>query len=873
MIEPGGLTGMGERMMRLAPDAVPTGPIPRSAYMDRQADVLGNHPYVIIGEWETNPSSRDKVKMEKMKAQLELWDEFDPRVDDDGMVAREAIKQLLLRLDKLLPQTKEAKQGTDTVRRFLIDVRGFEQSRVEQMVSTPEGAKEIARILFDEMINQVQIIQDSDKIYIGADISEWKFDIKPGESTTLKALGESLKSFGPNHEAVGNEFLTDLFAVRKLFILTAGLEAVQKIAKTTAEYLDQVKIHLTDGQRKRILAVMGKEYADDGERSFAQDIHHTLVMYEALCAPTITTVETKETHEAGESSVIRNYKVRSKYGPFPQSISNNIKARYAIRRALFAIHSPTNPLGAQLRTVLANEDITAKRTELKTLLEREIESSSPAGDLDNKFRGLEDPGLPQTQSQEKFNTFESKQVWFAELMAMNYLEGNVFSAEYDAGQIKKIGDTPVLGKHGYPVIDRFGGCAATYKFAVVANAKAGMDKYAIEGEAERGDPGPPIIRNILVSTLLPLDEYLIIEELPRPRNKLRAGTLREAIFNAKDASEMEKAFASSVISLTNADEQVTGAVHEGWSFWQMFVKGMEIKFASIVHVAPWSEGLELEVDPSVEQKLKSVSSGIEYWLFRDNLKLTTYIKGSIQREFEDSNVDWKREFQKYRAFETKVQTARNAGETTVAINAIISTLGYSADLVSKYKHLYNKFNRSPFRDAEFAEGWIKGKPGHDDEYYARFWHRFFTRIFGIDKEEAKRGAYGKFVKELFSVEHQDWIRTTKKLVLGLLIIGQIQLNKEAANITPNDVTAIKAALNFDSWKHGRNRLSIKILRKIRNIKEEADFTGVGLFDQNEINAIIEDAGVPHGIFVQAEEAWKRVQQIQSGGSGTAGGKH
>jgi len=313
----------------------------------------GQHPYVAVDLWEQYSLDRLREKESFIREALILLNaaKSHPKITPEDLAA---IEQLSKRITDIIARLPEKEKGTDTIKKYLLRRKSIDQVTYERLTTTEAGARAIARMLIDEMHVQIGIIQDSDKIYINSDIASWKFEIQSGLETDLKSLGESLQSLSPSHEKIGEQFLTDLFAISKLTKLCNGLESTQKNAKGTAEYLDSIKVHLTDGQKKRIIAIAGKEYCEKDGRYLAQDVHDALVMYEALCAPEIMTIETED------GTIIHGYPVKTKYNAFPQSIASNIEIRYAIRRAIGAIRgeNPTElgQLGRDLTVALAEKD-------------------------------------------------------------------------------------------------------------------------------------------------------------------------------------------------------------------------------------------------------------------------------------------------------------------------------------------------------------------------------------------------------------------------------------------------------------------------------------------------------------------------------------
>jgi len=853
----------------------------------------GRHPISIVRRWEqdfeeekTPPNNEELIEMHRRVFE---W------LNSDPTFAREMVKDkkfkgvisgMYVNLGLLIEKTSGAGTeksigGTQTIIDYLTRRKNISPQKTEELLraKTPEerkrGAQIVAGILFNEMKTQLGIVQDSDIIWMHADISSWGFEIAPGENTTLKALGESLQSYGTEYDDVGVNFLTDLFAISKLINLCGGMEGVQKNAESAAKYLDDMKIHLRDSQIRRILTQIERNYPRENERGekerfFSEDFVAAFQIYEALSAPTVMDVKTED------GTIIKNYRVRSKYSPVPLSFGGNIGTRYAVRRAITALHAragePLFGYGSGLRDALGVVGVGRLKSEkiqkLKGILIADIEANS------NALETYESrAGSTQKEKQDR-----ERAGWFAELMVMQWLEGRGYTAEYDAGDVERDeSGEPKIYPDGFARVNRFGGSAATYKLTQAAVANSAMMKYQSEGDYTRGDPGPPCTQKILNAPFFAFDDYLYVEDLG-DGSSMFGGTLREAVMAAPEIYILEKALNSqkTVVNFQNAHETVMGAIHEGYAFWQMLVKGLGVKFAKMVHVVPGTEGLMLEIDATIEQKLKGLSSGIEYWLFRDNMKELGKLKDVIEKKFPGE--EWKILLQEYRVFESRIKNELQRRPMNKSeMNAFADGLGYTADKTAKFKDLYKKLNRIPTRGMRRQiEGWSKGTPGVNDENFVRAAERVFNGVFGIDIPSARKGMYGEFIKEVVTgndpsnPDKLDWYRAIKQLVLGLSILGTIQLNKEASNIEPNDVLALKASLSIDFHEFQSNMLTVKALRFVRGIEGHEEFVGVGLFEQRHVNALIRNAQIPRGVFVQAEEIWKNIKLIQTPGSS---GKH
>lgn len=843
----------------------------RSPKIDRllftEGGVQGVHLYDAIEIWEDllhdNKVAELRQRRLAILSALKMLSPVltDPHADPNDLAAATNLVPRLETLRTAVEGNAEVVKGTDTIKAYLEKrLHLLEPERI-RLLTTEQGAKDLANLLLKELYTQVAGIQASNKIYLGADIANYPFEIQTGDNTTFKALAESMQSIGGRHEAIAIEFITDVFALTKVAKLTAGMEGHQKDAKGMATYLDNVAVHLTDTERRRLLAVGGKEYrSTPNDRHFAMDIHDALVIYDAVSAPRFEDVIMPGSDEHS-SMLVHNYPIKAKNSPVPQSLSGNLKTRAAVRKAMEFLRNPADmSQDAQVLRQCFNQPDTAQR---KRMLKKFF-TDGYRDTQNNEIKGY----IDRHASPDTWNLKGAPDgAWFAELFAMNYMEGNLWTAFYDAGQVQKDAEGHDIRQNGKLIVDRFGGASATFKFTAVTDAMSAMAKYSVPGVAERGDPGPPIIRNILLTPLLPLDEYLRVSS---STDKLHGMTLRQAIVNSPSAQALEGIINSpeSLESLSGADETAAGAVHEGWSFWEMFVRGMGIKFADIVTVTPFEEGLEVRVDPSIEQKLKGVSSGIEYWLYRDNMELLGYMKNALLKVNPNARR-WTDELDRYRRFEQVIFNAatNNGGNmqnsVTNAITGFQTANGMSPEQILEYRNIYRKMNKQTSPDFQLKEGWYKGEPGKDDQYYSRVAERAFTRIYSIDLAQAQAGTYGLFIQEIFKQGNTiDWLRVMKKVTIGLLIIGQIQLNKEAAHIKPDDLLGLRMMLNKDFWIHEEHRFTTKLSRAINGIVSHQDFTGVGLFEPAEINALIKDAGIPDSVFTRVRFAWERIQQIK-----------
>ncbi len=769
--------------------------------------ILGKHPYVLSEEIQANPDKYTVEQLEQIKAELKAIVEGHPSTTpEDREAARQITKTIQDIIDARPKTLPTSEKGTGTHRDFFIKVMGISPEIYERM-----KAKERVAALFDFLEIQVLEAKSGDKIYLGKGFSFFtmEIEIEKGLTTTFFKVAQSLQSIDAEHSELAGAFIGDMVAINKMLGGCAAMEDIQDSVDALETHLStpSTKMNTSDWMRT---PKFGKEYA--GSDAFRYKFLRGQQLFDYLCSPEYMDVETEK------GQVIRGFAVRSKYTG-PQTSPDFILARYAVRRALSQHYDKK----AELDAAFALPDVERRRVEVKKILERDIEARKTSGEWNKLPTGTDlDPK-------------DRIDITFTESVCINHAEFTGLLASWDAGRI----DTAHRGPHGLPIVANLEGSAATLKTGMLENTAAYRKKLKTEGSG-RGVPGSNYSLELITRTLLPDHEYLYLKN----GKSLLGMTVRGAFRQAKDVDELESWFDTSLEFRQGkgADVDTAAACKEAFIFYKYYTEGIGVDFKDLKKPVPFSEGFELEFDVGVAEKLMGISSHVEYWIWRDNVVHLA----RIDQKFKDFE-EWRR----FKAFENEYAASTNRAAVIVK---------YGAD-GNRYKEIFKQIHFFPSPEYRLIEGWSKGNPAEEGfKYFTRSAERAFTRIFAIDQKAAQEGRYGYFLQELFSQPHADWLNLMKKLVLGTLIIGQIELKRSNLGMDSDDVDAFYQMLSYDIWKHETERLIVFINKTLNQIDGEKEYSGIGIFTAKEIKMMLKDANVPDTLLRRVDTFVKRVQQ-------------
>lgn len=811
----------------------------QSGFLDRK-EIQGEHIYVIVDQWEADPSTRNQAQMEELLKKMGMWGKSDPRaLNDPGTL--DAMTQLSTRVTKMLDEMRvargnipipEGEKGTKNLGTFFTSVLPV-KDRFPDNWETHSAAEKTEKIwnFIEEYIILAQTTGPSP--WMPVEIIHKEVEGLP-DKASVELLIASLRFQGGEHIGLADRLETDIYRIQKIFRVGHALQNIQKDSEALANFYRDTN-NLFSTPEMNDLAKLGEGYMAEGN-TLSEQFLYAFQMMHAVCRPSW-----EQVYVEGLDGVYR-YPIASDYSFWPQTKGGNKETRMEIRRAMGSLLEGDNTL----RGIINNPNSENKMRDLKEHLGLKIEAMKKRSE--NKPGEIAyDDDYYEADPTRRINHNRAKEQAshgaLAEMLATNWYELNLLSAKADAGA-KIPSNLPQM--NGLPVLKNVDGFTAT--FVPTKNMYTTFYRRKLRKGGGEGTPGPECTDGDFPATGHTILEYFTTKPKPIENTLDLVGqTLLDAIMNARNKAEYQAIFSET--DFKNMLETTQGTMEMLFKFYDKYIITLGIPWKSIKQPVPGSNGTAIEFNPEVGKKVQKMARDVYYLLTRSLYEpLEMIIK----------------EFATKDAYANYLELERAYRATLNKAAFVVSHGGVDGEFAKHYK----KLNTLPAKSYKLYDGF---KEDVEDERRMRFAARFFD---GIDDVEGvlhvPRLPSGKidkekldfFEKEVFYPSNGipiDYFAAMEKLYMGKLIIGDILGQGQAEDIKYEDARAIMALLVKDCWQHEIGSMTAKIRARLSGVERQLhSYEGYGKFTYEEANAILVLAGIPTNIVARARSFYTSV---------------